>query len=129
MNVNTNFYTLKIYKNNLDGKMIKHTLFYSRKKKKSMNSDKTSSAHFIYILTDVNFNGSLYHATCLTLICISKRPMQILYIVQTETPATLNIYRILDINTIVSYMYISLEKLCFSCKGFLMLIQRKYTCI
>lgn len=55
--------------------------------------------------------------------------MQILYIVQTETPATLNIYRILDKNTIVSYMYISLEKLCFSCKGFLMLVQRKYTCI
>lgn len=55
----------------------------------------------------MNFNGSLYHATCLTLICISKRPMQILYIVQTETPATLNINRILDINTSQLHVHIT----------------------
>lgn len=34
VNVNTNFYTLKIYKNNLDGKMIKHSLLFRKKKEK-----------------------------------------------------------------------------------------------
>lgn len=75
MNVNINYYILKIYKNNLDGKMIKYIFFYLRKKKKSMNLDKTLFVYFIYIFIDVNFNGSLYYVICLILICILKRLM------------------------------------------------------